>query len=194
VTALPPWDEMAVVGRVARAHGIKGDVTVNPETDFAEARFGPGQVVYRVRHGVVEALTVERFRGHRARPILGFAGVATMNDAEAMAGVELRVPLAALEALPPGTFYVHDLVGCRVETRAGETIGEVGRVSGRGGATHLVVDGPAGETLIPLAAHICPEVDVARKVIVVDAPEGLLAVNRPTPGAGKRGRAAGASR
>jgi 16S rRNA processing protein RimM len=185
---------MAVVGRVARAHGIRGDVIVNPETDFAESRFGPGRIVYRVRHGVVEPLTVERLRFHRVRPIVGFAGVGTMTDAEAMAGAELRVPLAALEPLPPGTFYRHDLRGCRVETRAGQPIGEVVRVEGDGGATRLVVLGPAGETLVPLAAPICPTVDVVGKRIVIDAPEGLLDLNRPTPGGRKRGRAAGDSR
>jgi 16S rRNA processing protein RimM len=193
-SALPPWDEMAVVGRVGRAHGIKGDVIVHPETDFAESRFEPGAVVFGRRGGVVEPLTVERLRFHRGRPIIGFAGVTTMTAAETMTGVELRVPLAALQRLPAGTFYVHDLVGCRVETRAGEPIGQVVRVSGDGRATHLVVATPAGEALIPLAAHICTEVDVGRQLIVIDPPQGLLEANRPVPGARTRGRAAGESR
>ena len=190
---LPPWDDMAVVGRIGRAHGLRGDVVVNPETDFPETRFEPGQVVYRRQQGAVEPLTVERLRMNRGHPIVGFAGFASMTEAEALAGAELRVPLSALEPLPANTFYVHDLVGCRVETVGGEAIGEVAQVSGEGRATHLVVNGAAGEMLIPLAAHICRDVDVARKVIVVDAPEGLLELNSRPP-AGKRDRPAKASR
>ena len=53
-----------------------------------------------------------------------------MNDAEALAGRELRVPVERLAALPPDTFYRHDLIGCRVETRDGRTVGAVSRRRG----------------------------------------------------------------
>ena len=54
------WDEMAVVGRIARAHGIAGQVIVNPETDFPEERFQPGAELFVERGGLVEALTLTR--------------------------------------------------------------------------------------------------------------------------------------
>ena len=62
-------------------------------------------------------MTTARF--HRGRPVIGIAGVETMNDAETLAGLELRVPVERLAALPSGTFYRHDLIGCRVETHDG---------------------------------------------------------------------------
>jgi 16S rRNA processing protein RimM len=94
-----------------------------------------------------------------------------------LAGRELRVPLEWLAPLPAGTFYRHDLIGCRVDTRDGRTVGLVRDVEGTLTGSRLVVDGADGEVLIPLVAAICTEVDPAAKRIVVDPPEGLLEVN-----------------
>jgi 16S rRNA processing protein RimM len=172
------WGEMAVVGRIARAHGIHGQVILNVETDFPGERFRPGAEVFIERNGAVEALTLTTVRFHRERPVVGIAGIATMTDAEALAGMELRVPLADLPALPGGTFYRHDLVECRVETRGGGLLGTVERVEGAPEGSRLVVTTTDGEVLIPLVAAICVEIDPAAKRIVVDLPEGLLELNR----------------
>jgi len=171
------WNDCAVVGRVARAHGNRGEVIVNPDTDFIEERFRVGAELFVKRAGGVACVRVNGMRVHQGRPILALEGVVTMNDAEAMAGVELRVPVSALEPLPDGMFYRHDLVGCRVETILGETVGEVAAVEGDLGASRLVVKAPAGEVLIPLAQAICVVIDIAARRIVVDPPDGLLEVN-----------------
>src|SRR5437763_13443057 len=105
------WDEMALVGRIARAHGIRGQVIVNAETDFPDERFQPGAELFIERAGQLETLTVTTVRFHRERPVIGLSGVETMDDAEALAGHDLRVPIDRLAALPPDTFYRHDLVG-----------------------------------------------------------------------------------
>jgi len=98
------WEEMALVGRVARAHGIHGQVIVNPETDFPAERFRPGAELFIERAGRVEGLRVTTARFHRERPVIGIDGIETMNDAETLAGYELRVPIDRLATLPPGTF------------------------------------------------------------------------------------------
>jgi len=152
---------MAVVGRIARAHGIRGQVIVTPETDFAEERFQPGAELYVERNGGAEPIRVTTVRFHRERPIIGNEGIDTMNDAETFAGRELRVPIAALATLPALTYYRHDLIGCAVETLAGERVGEVVDVEGTLAGSRLVVKGGRGEILIPLAAEICRDVDVA---------------------------------
>ena len=168
---------MALVGRIARAHGIRGQVIVNPETDFPDERFRAGAELFIERGGRVESLTVTTARFHRARPVIGIAGVETMDDAEALSGRELRVPIDRLAALPPDTFYRHDLVGCRVETRDGRAVGVVRDVEGTLTGSRLVVDGPGGEVLIPMVAAICTAVEPAAKRIVIDPPDGLIEVN-----------------
>jgi len=171
------WSEMAVVGRIARAHGIRGQVIVNLETDFPEERFQPGAELFVERAGHVEPLTITTVRFQGERPVIGLRGVETMNDAEALAGHELRVPVERLASLPDGVFYRHDLIGCRVATTRGEAIGVVSDVEGTMSGSRLVVEGPEGEVLIPLAAEICTTIDPAAKRIVIDPPDGLIDAN-----------------
>lgn len=175
------WDDMVVVGRIARAQGNRGQVIVDPITDFPDERFKAGSVLQIRRADAIESLTIEDVRFHRGRPVLALAGVDTMNDAEALAGTELRVDIDALQPLPPGSFYHHDLIGCAVETKDGERIGEVIKVEGEATGSRLVVDGalnlPKGEILIPLVDGICVSVDIAGRKIVVEPPEGLLDLN-----------------
>ena len=171
------WDAMAVVGRIARAHGIRGQVIVTLETDFPEARFRPGATLFTTRGGEVKALLITTARFQNGRPVIGLEGVETMNGAEELAGLELRVPMEELAPLPDGTFYHHDLVGCQVVTSGGKKVGTVDRVEGTFGGSWLVVAGASGEVLIPLANEICRTIDVAGKRIVIEPPAGLLDLN-----------------
>lgn len=173
------WDEMAVVGRIARAHGNRGQVIVNLDTDFPEERFRPGAELFVRRGGAVEAVRVKSVRFQHDRPVLGLDGVDTMDGAEQLAGLELRVPVASLAPLPEGTFYRHDLIGCRVETTAGAPVGIVEDVEGTMAGSRLVVTGRRGEVLVPLAAEICTTIDIAARRIVIAPPEGLIDVNAP---------------
>src|SRR5262245_21345620 len=181
------WDDMAVVGRIARAHGIRGQVIVNPETDFPETRFRPGAELFTERGGVVNAVRLTTVRFQRDRPVIGIEGVTTMSEAEALAGCELRVPPDQLAALPAGTFYRHDLVGCRVETRDGQPVGTVRSVEGTMAGSRLVIDSSRGEILVPLATDICTTIDVGAKRIVIEPPEGLLDLNTPIGRTSQRG-------
>lgn len=168
---------MAVVGRIARAHGNRGQVIVDPETDFPDERFKPGSVLHIRKGDATESLTIANVRFHRGRPIIGLSGIDTMDAAEALAGTELRVTTDALQPLPAGSFYHHDLIGCTVQTREGDTVGRVERVEGGGASSRLVVQGRGGEILIPLVEGIAVDVNVGARTIVVDPPEGLLDLN-----------------
>lgn len=168
---------MALVGRVARAHGIRGQVIVNPDTDFPEERFQPGAELFIERNGSIVPLRITTVRFHRERPVIGFEGVNTMNDAETLAGIEMRVPVDRLAPLPPDTFYRHDLIGCTVETTSGRQVGTVTDVEGSIGGSRLIISGANGEILVPLVAPICREIDTVAKRIVIDPPDGLLDLN-----------------
>ncbi len=174
----PDWDAMISVGRIARPHGNAGRVVIDPDTDFAEDRFRVGNAVYVRPGGDVERLVLRDVRFHRGRPIVGFHGVSTMSGAEALASADVRMPAESLGRLPAGTFYHHELIGCRVETVAGRTVGVVASVEGGGEAHRLVVDDGSAEVQVPLTAPICVRVDPRERVIVVDPPEGLLELNR----------------
>ena len=170
------WDDMAVVGRIARAHGLRGQVIVDLETDFPDTRFQPGAELF-VRRAAIERLRLATVRFQNQRPVIGIDGVETMTEAEAFAGLELRVPIEWLAPLPAGTFYRHDLIGCRVETAAGDQVGIVGDVEGTFAGSRLVIAGREGEIQVPLANEICTTIDVPSKRIVIEPPEGLLDLN-----------------
>ena len=180
VPSTPDWDAMISVGRVARPHGNAGRVVIDPDTDFAEERFRPGNAVYVRREdgGAVTRFVLRDVRFHRGRPIVGLDGVATIAGAEALAKAEVRVPEESLGRLPAGTFYYHELIGCRVETVEGRALGTVASIEGGGEAHRLVVADASVELQVPLTAPICVRVDPRERVIVLDPPEGLLDLNR----------------
>jgi 16S rRNA processing protein RimM len=174
---MPRWDDMAVVGRIARPHGIRGQVIVNPETDFPEQRFRNGASFSIRSPRGEEQLTIASVRFQGGRPVIGFEGFGRIEDVERLAGLELRVPEEDLQVLEPGQFYHHQLVGCTVVTPDGAVVGEVSRVEGGTGGSRLVVDGSRGEILVPLAAEICVDIDVSAKRIRIEPPDGLLELN-----------------
>jgi len=172
----PAADSLLLVGRVARAHGIRGHVIVNPETDFMEDRFRTGQVVLIGPEENARPREILESRIHRGRPIVRFAGIDTMNDAESLAGANVWLREGDLAPLPAGTFYRHDLVGCEVIDTRGTSIGTVTSVEGSLDRSYLVVD---EHTLIPLVGDICVAVDMAARRVTIDPPEGLIELNRP---------------
>jgi 16S rRNA processing protein RimM len=109
--------------------------------------------------------------------VIGLEGVETMTAAAALAGLELRIPTAQLRPLPAGTFYHHDLIGCQVETGEGRHVGVVKDVETAFGGSRLVVEGAAGEILVPLVAEICRTIDPGCRRIVIAPPDGLLDLN-----------------
>jgi 16S rRNA processing protein RimM len=173
----PQWNELVLVGTISGPHGNRGEVAVRSATDFPAERFQAGRTMYVRRGERIERLTIAAVRFHKGWPILSLPDVAGIGEAEAWAGAELRIRADELTALPEGTFYHHDLVGCRVRTASGEQVGTVSRVEGDAGGSRLVVRGARGEVLVPLAADICRTIDVAGRDIVLEPPEGLLELN-----------------
>jgi 16S rRNA processing protein RimM len=172
------FDDAILIGVVARTHGNRGEVIVNPETDFPEERFQAGaELMARSKDGSQTTMEVVTMRMHQGRPVILFKGIASMNDAELLAGTELRVAEDELdELLEEGEFYERDLIGCVVVTESGDHVGEVTKVEGQRGAMRLVVKSRQSEVLIPLADPICT-VDLAARRITVRPPEGLLELN-----------------
>jgi 16S rRNA processing protein RimM len=173
------WDSMILVGRIVRPQGNRGEVVIAPETDFAAERFRPGASVTTRRGGGPESLAVVESREHDGRWIVGFAGVTSIDEAEQLRGAELRIDPRDIRELEPGAFYAHDLIGCRVQTTTGTAVGEVSAVQLDTGTPLLVVNAEGREVLVPLAEEICRRIDVAGKVVVIEAIDGLLDVNAP---------------
>ncbi len=164
------------VGRVAKAHGIGGELAVDVRTDSPELRFAVGAVLTAKRRGQPErSLTVSSVRPHGNRLLLRCAEVAGREDAEALRGAML---LANTDELPPtddpDEFYDHELEGLAAEFVDGTPAGTVREVVHIASSELLALDVDGRDVLVPFVKAIVPTVDVAAGKVVIDPPEGLF--------------------
>ncbi|MBV9831004.1 MAG: ribosome maturation factor RimM [Marmoricola sp.] len=173
----PSDDDFVVVGRIGRAHGIRGDVLVEPRTDEPERRFAAGAVLgTQGGRGTWTALTVVGARSHQGRLVVRFEEIADRTTAESARGTELTAGVATDERPEdPEEFYDHQLLGLRVETVDGSVAGELLRVEHHAAQDLLVIGTARGEVLFPFVRPLVPEVDLSGGRIVVDDVPGLLA-------------------
>ena len=177
MTRIDDWQHMVSVGTIARTHGRRGQVVVNPLTDFPETRFRVGEIVYTKDGTEITVLRITEARFQKGRPVVGFENIHTINDAEGLRNRELRIPASALGQLPTGTYYSHDLVGCEVVTRDGKAVGGVSKVEGPVALQRLIV--VKGENIcdVPLVDAVCVTIDIDSQRIYIDPPVGLLDLN-----------------
>ena len=164
-----------VVGRIGRAHGIRGDAFVDVRTDDPDTRFAVGSVLV-TDPASAGPLTVERAWWHSGKLVLGFADYPDRTSVERLRGVRLVIDSDDLEPLDdPDEFHDHELVGLAVVTTDGTKVGTVSEiVHGPAGELLAVKREDGGEALIPFFRDIVPTVDVAGGTVVIDPPEGLL--------------------
>ncbi|MGC0416745.1 ribosome maturation factor RimM [Embleya sp. AB8] len=164
-----------VVGRIGRAHGIKGQVTVEVRTDEPELRLAPGAVLLTDPPSV-GPLTIADGRVHSGRLLLSIEGVTTRSGAEALRNTLLIAEIDPDE-LPedPEEYYDHQLIGLDVVTADGEPIGDLAEVVHLPSQDLLLVRRPDGrEVLIPFVHQIVPEIDLENQRAVITPPPGLL--------------------
>jgi 16S rRNA processing protein RimM len=164
-----------VVGRIGRAHGLTGEVSVEPRTDEPARRFTVGAVLGTEGRTHWPSLTVAGTRTHQGRLLVRFAEIGDRTTAESARGTELTVVVEPEESPEdPEEFYDHQLVGLRVETVAGDAVGTLLRVEHNAAQDLLVLDTDHGEVLFPFVEALVPEVDLAGGRIVLDDRPGLL--------------------
>ena len=181
------------VGRIGRAHGIRGYVVVGVRTDEPQLRFAVGSRL-DTDPAATGPLTVAAARWHSGELLVRFEGVTDRTVAEGLRGTWLRVDTASLAPLPdPDEFRDTDLIGLSVRTTDGTPVGEVTDVLHHGQDPIAIrpASMPDGETpgaagaavgwartgaeiLVPFVRAIVTEVDVAAGNLVIDPPPGLL--------------------
>jgi 16S rRNA processing protein RimM len=161
-----------VVGRVGRAHGVGGEVSVEVRTDQPDRRFAV-DAAFDTDAG---RLVIESLRWHGARLLVAFEGVGDRTAAETLRGVLLVAQVPDDERPDdPEEYYDHQLVGLRARTVSGDAIGEVAEVLHLPMQDVLAVRAVDGrEILVPFVAAIVTEIDIAAGQVVVDPPPGLL--------------------
>lgn len=162
------------IARIARTRGNRGEVLADLYTDFPDRFNALEEVWLEFADGHRVRVTVEDTWEHKGRRVLKFAGVDDISAAEAFVGCWVQVPAEQAVELPEGTYFDHDLVGCRVLDTAGNCFGVVEEVLRIAGNSQLVVKGHDREYLIPAVGSICIRISIEGKQILIDPPEGLM--------------------
>jgi 16S rRNA processing protein RimM len=162
-----------VIGRIGRAHGVRGDLFVEPMTDEPDHRYADGTVLMTSDN---TTLTVATSKWHSGRFVVHFAGVDDRNSAEALRGQTLTIDVDPAE-LPedPDEYYDHQLVGLNVALEDGLVIGVIGEVIHLPSQDLLSVKREGDtEVLIPFVMEFVPEIDLDSKTVTITPPPGLL--------------------
>jgi 16S rRNA processing protein RimM len=160
------------VGIVVAAHGLGGDVRVQPTTDFP-ARLHELQTVWVAPAGKpATQARVRRVADHTSKSLMvfGLKGVTTRGAAQDLVGAELQIELAQASELPADTYYEHDIIGLTVVTTEGLELGPITDVL-RTGANDVYV---TERCLVPAIADVVKEIDLAGGRMVIEAIRGLL--------------------
>ena len=166
-------DRLTCIGAVIQAHGIKGELRVAPLSTTPEFYAGIREVLLDAGKGLrVAAVQALRVQGRQW--IVRLAGIDDRSAAEALVGAELLVDAEVLRPLASGEYFQHDLLGCQVETMAGETLGAVTGVLETGANDVLEVALAHGTLMVPMLEAVVREVDIAARRIRIEPLPGML--------------------
>lgn len=170
--------EMAVIGKIVKAHGIRGELKVQPYSDFPE-RVRLLTRVYLETGGTDKAYQVLNASVHGRFWIISLEGVNNPEQAEQLRGTPVKIPLAERMPLPEGAYYLDELIGLEVYTVEGQLLGCLSEVLQTGSNDVYVVSSEdqvkgSRQILIPALKSVVVHLDPARKRMEVALPEGLL--------------------
>ncbi len=166
--------DTVIIGKIVGVHGIKGYVKVHCEAESFSV-FAPGHtVIVRNSKGGSRVMEIVDARPQGRKQLLLLKGISDRNLAETLPGSDLLVEKSSLPDLEPDTYYWSDIAGMSVISVDGRHVGTVTSLIETGSNDVYVVQTPdAGEILIPAIASVVLEIDLNRKIMRVDIPEGL---------------------
>jgi 16S rRNA processing protein RimM len=167
--------EYLSVGIVLKPQGIKGEIKVKPLTDD-EKRYDRLQTIY-IKDEVYKELHIVSRRYEKGFVFLKLRGFETIESVLPLRNKYLWIPRHMACELPEDTYFIADLLGCRVETLTGEVLGNITHVQETGSNdVYIVRGGSLGEVLIPALKKVVTTVDIPNKLVRVDLTdmEGLL--------------------
>ncbi len=168
---------MYVAARIGKAHGLRGEVTVQVHTDDPQGRFLVGaEFATESPSGAAgEPLVLRSVRVHQGTYLLGFEGIPDRTAAEALRNTRLLLTDGAEDEDADDGWYEEDLLGFTVLDTDGTEVGTVSALHLRPVQDLLEVRLPGGGTaLVPFVDELVPEVDEDARRVVIDPPEGLL--------------------
>lgn len=162
------------LGRVIGVHGLAGDTAIRTENDDPLAIGRYGSVFWIAPRLPERALTIVGVRVHRGVALVRFSEIEDRTAAEGLVGGRIQIPLSERLPAPEGHYYIADLLGLLVVLVSGEEVGRLTGVYESGAHDIYGVDRGGREVLIPAVAEFIKSIDMEKRVMTIDPPEGLL--------------------
>jgi 16S rRNA processing protein RimM len=161
------------IGRVVRAHGLRGELSVAVLTEFPE-RFKTTEWVYLGNEYEATPYRLKSFRWHKQNVLLTLEGLSDRTQAEALQGQFVQVPLTEAVPLPEGSYYLYQVIGLQVQATTGEILGQIADILETGANDVYVVKQADREVLLPAIPEVIKQIDLERGVVVVQVIDGLI--------------------
>lgn len=161
-------NDLVIMGFVRGAFGVRGDIKVHADTEFADSLFDYPIWWLARDGGEWKSYTFESGQVQPKALMAHLAGVNSREGAEALQGMKIAVPRDALPAAEEGEYYWSDLIGLQVQNLQGESFGRVTELMETGANDVLVVDDVETRRLIPFVDSVVTEVNLDAQCIVVD--------------------------
>ena len=166
-------DDWIEAGAIVRPHGLKGEVVVDLARDLLEVVTESMKLRVTGRREGERVLTVERARNHKARKVVQFKGVSTVEDAEALRGWSVWLTRKQIGPLEEDRWFVQDIVGIDVYTDEDEYLGKLAEVMHMPGNDVYVVRNGEKEILLPVIDDVIMSTDIDSGRMVIHLMEGL---------------------
>ncbi|SYZ74487.1 putative Ribosome maturation factor RimM [Candidatus Zixiibacteriota bacterium] len=165
--------EYIVIGQFGRAHGVSGEVYINSLTDNPD-RFRELKSFWVETVDGWKEMNVTNVKFVSGRPVIKIAGLDSPEAVKPLLNEYLHIGSEKLEKLPEGSYYLFDLVDCRVEDTAGKEMGVVLGVEQYPANDILVIGVGEKKFEMPLVRRFLKKIDIDNKLVVIDPPEGIF--------------------
>lgn len=166
------------IAEINKVRGIRGEVVATVHADDPSRMAELACVFVREPDGAYRRLEIEGVKRLGARAVLKLSGYGSPEEARALVGRELFIPPQASTPAPPGRYYAYQLAGLAAQLKDGTPLGRVREVLAQGEQSLLVIEGGAGEILVPFVKAICIACDLSAGTVTLDPPDGLIELNQ----------------
>ena len=161
------------IGRVVRAHGVRGEISVAVLTDFPE-RFETTEWVYLGNEFEADAYHLKGYRWHKKNVLLTLAEITDRTEAEQLRGQLVQVPIEEAVPLPNGDYYLYQLINLQVVTIDNKILGTITDVIETGANDVYIVSGGQQEILLPAIPEVIKSIDLDKGQMIVELMDGLI--------------------
>lgn len=164
------------VGKIVNTHSLKGEVKVISSTDFEEERFKKGSKLLITRgNQLIREVVVESYRNHKNFLLVKFEGVDSVEEAEKLKNLQIKIDSDEVGELEENEFYFHEIIGCQVFDENDRNLGEIIDILTPGANDVWVIKGEEGkEILIPYIEDVVKQIDITNKKVNIEVMEGLI--------------------